>query len=260
VVNPAGEIIESAITASFKEGVTELQYFTSTHAARKGKSDTALRTSDAGYLTRRWVDGTRDVIIELEDCGTTMGHAVTRAEADAISIAFGTRLSGRIALHEIKLGSKTLVAANEEISPEAAAEIEQSDLAEVVVRSPLHCEAPLGICQRCYGKDLATGQLIELGEVAGIMAAQAIGEPGTQLTLNTFHSGGVAGADVTTGLPRVEELFEARSPKSPALMADIDGTVKISERKAGTMIKVTSDRTLAEEYELPDGYELTVKP
>ncbi|MBI4185738.1 DNA-directed RNA polymerase subunit beta' [Candidatus Berkelbacteria bacterium] len=258
VVNPAGEIIESAITANFKEGLTELQYFTSTHAARKGKSDTALRTSDAGYLTRRLVDVSQDVVIEQENCGTTTAHTVMRAEADAIGIPFGSRLSGRIAATDLRVNGTVVTAAQEEITVEAAAQLEQSTHTTIDVRSPLYCEAPFGLCQLCYGRDLATGKLVELGEVVGIMAAQAIGEPGTQLTLNTFHSGGVAGVDVTTGLPRVEELFEARAPKSPALMSDLAGTVKVLERKQGTTLQVTSDVTQSETVTVLDGYEVSV--
>ncbi len=258
VVNPAGEIIETAITSNFKEGLTELQYFTSTHAARKGKSDTALRTSDAGYLTRRLVDVSQDVIIEEEDCGTTEVHAVVRSEAEGLDLTFGSRLVGRMAGADISLGSRILVSAGSEIDGEAAATIEASDLERALVRSPLYCEAQFGLCQRCYGRDLASGQLVKLGEVVGIMAAQAIGEPGTQLTLNTFHSGGVAGEDVTTGLPRVEELFEARVPKSPALMSELAGVVTVRDRKHQTTIEVVSERSESVEVEIPAEYDLGV--
>ncbi|MBI2590189.1 DNA-directed RNA polymerase subunit beta' [Candidatus Berkelbacteria bacterium] len=260
VVNPSGEIIETAITSNFKEGLTELEYFTSTHAARKGKSDTALRTSDSGYLTRRLVDVAQDVIVEIADCGSDTGIEVKRADADELNIDYASRLIGRFSLQAIKVTGKKIIDKDQEIDEVAARLITESEIESVSVRSPLNCRAEWGLCQKCYGRDLATGELIELGEVVGIMAAQAIGEPGTQLTLDTFHSGGVAtGEDVTTGLPRVEELFEARSPKSPAIMSDIEGAIRISDRKNGTIIRVASEELRSETHDIPEGYEIIVK-
>ncbi|MGI6103144.1 MAG: DNA-directed RNA polymerase subunit beta' [Patescibacteria group bacterium] len=259
VVNPAGEIIETAITSNFKEGLTELEYFTATHAGRKGKTDTALRTADAGYLTRRLVDVAQDVIITTADCGTERGVTVTRAESEERGTAFGDRLNGRVALTAVTADSEA-VAAGELISPEAAQAIEaDATITEVTVRTPMNCETEWGICQACYGRDLATGQLVELGEVVGITAAQAIGEPSTQLTLDTFHAGGVAGSDATSGLPRVEELLEARSPKTPAIMADLEGTARIRDRKSGRVIEVIADAIDQTTVEVPEGYELLVK-
>ncbi|MBI4022780.1 hypothetical protein HY375_01285 [Candidatus Berkelbacteria bacterium] len=260
VVNPAGDIIETAITSNFKEGLSELEYFTSTHAARKGKTDTALRTSDAGYLTRRLVDVAQDVIIALADCQSTQAMPITRADTEARETSLAERLDGRVAAKVVKSHGKQLVRRNQEISVEIAAAIEAADdIDHVEVRSPLTCQAEWGMCQLCYGRDLATGQLVEIGEVVGITAAQAIGEPATQLTLNTFHAGGVAGVDVTSGLPRVEELFEARSPKTPAVMAEIDGTARIRDRKTGRVIEVVADQSEDTTVEIPEGYEILVK-
>jgi len=259
VVNPTGDIIETPITSNYKEGLSELEYFISTHGARKGSADTALRTSDSGYLTRRLVDVAQDVIVTKSDCGTPEGRLVTKAESEALDISFADRIIGRVAAQPVKSGRKTLLKAGEIITKEAAQKIAENNIDNVIVRSPMTCENDWGICQHCYGRDLATGKLVELGEVVGIVAAQAIGEPGTQLTLKTFHSGGLSGEDITTGLPRVEELFEARSPKSPAVMADIDGTVRIKERKSSRVIELTADSVQRETYELKDGYEASIK-
>ncbi|MBI4032850.1 DNA-directed RNA polymerase subunit beta' [Candidatus Berkelbacteria bacterium] len=258
VVNPAGDIIETPVTSNYKEGFSELEYFTASHAARKGKADTALRTSDAGYLTRRLVDVAQDVIVSERDCGTTASFSIRRDASETLDVPFHERLGGRVTAADIKIGKHVITAANEEISEVAARAIaEDTSIIDVAVRSPLTCETEWGICQLCYGRDLATGTLVELGEAVGIMAAQAIGEPGTQLTLDTFHAEG-EGEDVTTGLPRVEELFEARSPKSPAVMADIDGTVHIRDRKGGRVIELAADELPAEKFELPEGYEPSV--
>ncbi|MCA9388321.1 DNA-directed RNA polymerase subunit beta' [Candidatus Berkelbacteria bacterium] len=260
VVNPAGDIIETPIISNYKEGLSELEYFISTHGARKGKADTALRTSDAGYLTRRLVDVSQDVITTEHDCEAAHGLEVTRAESEELGIDYATRLAGRVAFKAIKSGSKQLVAKGKEITNEAAATIQaDAKIDSVAVRSPIYCESDLGICQLCYGRDLATGQLVEVGEVVGIMAAQAIGEPGTQLTLKTFHTGGVSGEDITTGLPRVDELFESRSPKSPAIMSDIDGRVRIRDKKTGRVIEVAADQVRKEDFELEEGFEPKIK-
>ncbi len=259
VVNPTGAVIETPVISNYKEGLTELEYFISTHGARKGRADTALRTSDAGYLTRRLVDVAQDVTVSMIDCKATTGIEVRREDAAALDLTFASRLVGRCAVAAVSVDGTEVVGAGEEITDEAAVAIESSDLQSVEVRSPLGCRSEWGICQLCYGRDLATGKLVKQGEVVGIMAAQAIGEPGTQLTLKTFHLGGVAGEDITTGLPRVEELFEARTPKSLAVMSDLDGTVRIRDRKTGRVIEVTSDELRNETVEVPDGYELAVK-
>lgn len=259
VVNPAGDIIETPIISNFKEGLSELEYFISTHGTRKGVADTALRTSDAGYLTRRLVDVAQDMIITQLDCETEHGIAVQRSLSEELNVSYASRLEGRVALEEVKSGKKVIVGKGDEISPELAKQIDQTDTQSLLVRSPIGCQSEWGICQRCYGRDLATGELVELGEVVGIMAAQAIGEPGTQLTLKTFHSGGVAGEDITSGLPRVEELFEARVPKSPAIMSDLDGIVKIRDRKSGRTIEVVAEDIASETYTIPEGLEIIVK-
>ncbi|KKQ73170.1 MAG: DNA-directed RNA polymerase subunit beta' [Berkelbacteria bacterium GW2011_GWB1_38_5] len=211
VVNPAGEIIELPIRSNYKEGLSVIEYFISTHGARKGKSDTSLRTSEAGYLTRRLVDVSHDVIITTKDCGTDEGFALERQESEEIGEKFDERLVGRVAFKDIKDKNKVIVKKNEEINEEKATQIGDSGINEVIVRSVLNCKAERGVCQLCYGRDLAIGRMVEFGTVSGIMAAQAIGEPGTQLTMKTFHLGGVSGEDITTGLPRVEELFEAKN-------------------------------------------------
>ncbi|MEK7183940.1 MAG: DNA-directed RNA polymerase subunit beta' [Patescibacteria group bacterium] len=259
VVNPSGAVIETPVISSFKEGLTELEYFISTHGARKGRADTALRTSDAGYLTRRLVDVAQDVTVSMLDCKSTIGLEIRREESDALDLAFGDRLVGRTALEPIVIDGSTVTPAGEEISVEVAAAITKSSLPTVTVRSPIGCQSEWGICQFCYGRDLATGKLVKQGEVVGIMAAQAIGEPGTQLTLRTFHLGGVAGEDITTGLPRVEELFEARTPKSLAIMSDLDGTVHIRDRKTGRIIEIISSELRQELYEVPTEHEIIVK-
>jgi len=262
MTSPSGAIIDVPIRSNFKEGLDELEYFNSTHGARKGKSDTALRTSDAGYLTRRLVDVAQDIVVAIEDCATTDGITVRRSESADMGQEFSDRLIGRTSAVDIKLPSarKPLVTAGQEIDEVLAKAIADSVVEEVVVRSPIYCQAPRGICQRCYGRDLATGKQVHLGTVIGIMAAQAIGEPGTQLTLKTFHMGGVSGtSDITTGLPRVEELFEARTPKSPATMAEITGTAQVRQTKEGRFVTITGNDLPQETYTLPEGYEPTVK-
>jgi len=259
VVNPAGEIIELPIKSNYKEGLSVLEYFISTHGARKGKSDTSLRTSDAGYLTRRLVDVAHDQVITTKDCGVTRGLEINRQESQEMGEDFAKRLLGRVALSDIKTKTGLLLKAGEEINEKKALEIAQSEIDKVQVRTVLYCQAERGICQACYGRDLASGKLVEIGTVAGIMAAQAIGEPGTQLTMKTFHMGGITGEDITSGLPRVEELFEARVPRSPAVLAEIDGRVKIVEEKERKLIVLSSGEYHQEEYLIPQGYKVTVK-
>ena len=231
--NPRGDIIELPIKSSFREGLSVLEYFISTHGARKGLADTALRTADSGYLTRRLIDVAQEVIVLEEDCGTDRGvliHA-SASEEDVMIAPLGERIVGRVASVPVAHPGtgEVIVDAGEMIEESQAAAMEAAGIAELRVRSPLTCEAPRGICQQCYGRSPATGQLALLGDAVGIIAAQSIGEPGTQLTMRTFHTGGIAGKDITSGLPRVEELFEARSPKGKARIAEIDGDVLVFE-------------------------------
>jgi len=239
VQNPKGEIIELPILSSYKEGLSVLEYFIASHGARKGSSDTALKTASAGYLTRRLIDATQELIITDDDCGTTKGIAVRREDGLEYGHRFSTRLLGRTSLEDIKIGHKLIVKANKVINAEAAELIEQSDIQQVKIRSPITCKTLWGICRKCYGYDLAYNKPVDLGVPIGIIAAQSIGEPGTQLTLRTFHTGGVAGQDITHGLPRIEELFECRSPKNKAIISEVNGTVvKIEEKEKETLIYI----------------------
>jgi len=259
VVNPAGEIIEVPIKANYREGLPVFEYFISTHGARKGKSDTSLRTSEAGYLTRRLVDVSQDVVISVKDCGTKQFFELTRAESEEMGEPFGGRLAGRVAGEDIKNKKGQILAKAGEIIDEIAAKaVEESDVNLVNVRSVIGCKADHGICQFCYGRDLSTGRMVELGTVAGIMAAQAIGEPGTQLTMKTFHMGGVSGEDITSGLPRVEELVEGRVPRNPAVMAEIDGILRIIDEKDQKKLIITSPDVRKEVYELEGDYKAAV--
>jgi len=249
MADPNGRIIDVPVRSNFREGMTVLEYFISTHGARKGLADTALRTADSGYLTRRLVDVAQDVITREDDCGTEEGTWITRAETEEFAgsepDAFWRRLVGRFAAGPVSVRSgrkeHVIVERGQLIDDEMAREINTSGIDEVLVRSPLTCQARVGVCRRCYGRNLATGQLVEVGEAVGIIAAQSIGEPGTQLTMRTFHTGGVAGTDITAGLPRVEELFEARVPKGKAEISHIDGVVEIIQGEGGARkVKVTS--------------------
>ena len=251
--NPRGDIIELPIKSSFREGLSVLEYFISTHGARKGLADTALRTADSGYLTRRLIDVAQEVIVLEEDCGTDRGvliHAHA-SEEDVMIAPLGERIVGRVAASPIAHPDtgEVLVDAAEMIEEAPAAAIEDAGITELRVRSPLTCEASRGICQQCYGRSPATGQLALLGDAVGIIAAQSIGEPGTQLTMRTFHTGGIAGKDITSGLPRVEELFEARSPKGKARIAEIDGDILVFEN--GQLIG---------EYDAGDAPQVLVPP
>ncbi|CAM3936411.1 DNA-directed RNA polymerase subunit beta' [Mesobacillus zeae] len=228
MANPAGRIIELPIKSSFREGLTVLEYFISTHGARKGLADTALKTADSGYLTRRLVDVAQDVIVREDDCGTDRGLKVSSLkDGTEVIEALEERLVGRYARKTIRHPetNKVMVAENELITEDLATEVANTSIEEVWIRSAFTCNTRHGVCKKCYGRNLATGQEVEVGEAVGIIAAQSIGEPGTQLTMRTFHTGGVAGDDITQGLPRIQELFEARNPKGQAVISEIDGVV-----------------------------------
>jgi DNA-directed RNA polymerase subunit beta' len=234
VADPSGRTIDFPIKANFREGLTVLEYFSSTHGTRKGLADTALRTADSGYLTRRLVDVAQDVIVREDDCGTDQGITLSAiCQGDDVVETLRERIIGRVACEDIVHPDtgEVIVGAGEEILEEHAKQIDLAGITEVTVRSALTCKTRYGVCVNCYGRNLATGNLVEVGEAVGIIAAQSIGEPGTQLTMRTFHTGGVAGDDITHGLPRVEELFEARKPKGQAVISDIDGRVSIVESK-----------------------------
>lgn len=228
MANPAGRIIELPIKSSFREGLTVLEYFISTHGARKGLADTALKTADSGYLTRRLVDVAQDVIIREDDCHTDRGLAVQAIkEGTEIIEPLIDRLIGRTAFETVKHPETgaVLIEKNEVINEDTARHIDEAGIEEVLIRTVFTCNTKHGACKKCYGRNLATGQEVEVGEAVGIIAAQSIGEPGTQLTMRTFHTGGVAGSDITQGLPRIQEIFEARNPKGQALISEIVGTV-----------------------------------
>jgi DNA-directed RNA polymerase subunit beta' len=247
VQNPNGEIIELPIKTSLKEGHTGLEYFISTHGSRKGLADTALKTAKAGYLTRRLVEVAHDAVIKEHDCKTKTGITVERSEGAEFGHGFAVRLASRTALEEIKIGRKTVAEAGEIITSAVAEEIEKSDISSVRLRSPITCKALYGICAKCYGSDLSSHNLIKIGEAVGIIAAQSIGEPGTQLVLRTKLSGGVAGKDITSGLPRVEELFEVRPPKGVATLSQVDGIViKIEEKGLLKTIHIKVDASKKE--------------
>ncbi|MDD4169153.1 MAG: DNA-directed RNA polymerase subunit beta', partial [Desulfotomaculaceae bacterium] len=298
-----GRIIDLPIKANFREGLTVLEYFISTHGARKGLADTALRTADSGYLTRRLVDVAQDVIVREIDCGTATGIEVGEIkDGNEVIEEINDRIIGRIALEDIKielgigdqleadilmpgtgnvllpagktldemdiksirgagvpLPQKTLVLADTEITKEQAEDIIKSGIKKVKIRSVLTCRSRYGVCIKCYGRNLATGRNVDIGEAVGIIAAQSIGEPGTQLTMRTFHTGGVAGDDITQGLPRVEELFEARRPKGQAIIAGTDGITEVREVKGRREIELTADDGEKFVYQVPYGARLKIK-
>ena len=254
MADPAGRIIALPIKSNFREGLTALEYFISTHGARKGLADTALRTADAGYLTRRLVDVAQEVIITEEDCGTMAGIDIDAGSKDRTGEAFAERVVGRVAATAVAdpKSGEVIVPAGELVTEEHWETIEKAKVDQITVRSPLTCAARHGICAKCYGRDLARGGVIRMGEAVGIIAAQSIGEPGTQLTLRTFHTGGVAGVeDITHGLPRVEELFEARDPKGEALMAEIDGKLQVINEDGQRKLKISSTHVQRDEYKIP---------
>jgi DNA-directed RNA polymerase subunit beta' len=278
MADPSGRIIDVPVRSNFREGMSVLEYFISTHGARKGLADTALRTADSGYLTRRLVDVAQDVITKEDDCGTEEGSWITAVDTADMTGAtwpatddttrrnvldeFRRRLVGRFSAAPMRdpngkaKSAALLVDRNDMITEEIAQKLEDAGIEEVLVRSPLTCEARYGVCRRCYGRNLASGEPVGVGEAVGIIAAQSIGEPGTQLTMRTFHTGGVAGLDITAGLPRVEELFEARVPKGKAEMSHIDGTVSIIRADTGTKVKVTSRESYDSALNVPKKAEL----
>jgi DNA-directed RNA polymerase subunit beta' len=265
MADPAGRIIPLPIRSNFRDGLTTLEYFISTHGARKGLTDTALRTADAGYLTRRLVDVAQDVIINDEDCGTDRGIWIRRAD-DIAGQGLVSRLMGRVVAEKVAdpESGKALANPGDMLDLERSRIIDASGVAEVRVRSPLTCELQFGLCARCYGMDLGRGKNVELGAAVGIVAAQSIGEPGTQLTLRTFHTGGVAaGGDITTGLPRVEELFEARKkPKGEAEVAEISGKVYIQSPETldgPRVVRLYNSQMIKDEYAVPGNWALKIE-
>lgn len=256
MANPKGEIIPRPIRTNFREGLSVVEFFISTHGARKGLADTALRTADSGYLTRRLVDVSQDVIVREDDCGTERGLAMPIAQHDELT---GTRrihdeveftVYARCLASEVEHEGQVLAEAGSDLGDVVIDQLYKAGVDEVKIRSVLTCESKVGTCAKCYGRSLATGQLVDIGEAVGIIAAQSIGEPGTQLTMRTFHTGGVAGDDITQGLPRVVELFEARTPKGVAPIAEADGKITIEETDKGRRILLVADRD-GEEHAYP---------
>ncbi len=261
VANPAGKTIELPIKSNLKEGFKILEYFIATHGGRKGKSDTALKTAEAGYLTRRLVDSNQDVVIRECDCGSTHSHNISREDSEEIGEKFENRIYGRTLAENLKdKKGKVLGKKGEIIEKDTIKLIEENNVKDVEVRSVITCNTLGGICVQCYGKDLGTNKKVEIGTAVGIIAAQSIGEPGTQLTMRTFHMGGVAeGGDITQGLTRVEELFEARSPKSPAVVSEIEGKATIHRKGKLTEISVLSSEPVEITYQLMEEMIPTVK-
>jgi DNA-directed RNA polymerase subunit beta' len=263
MADPSGRIIEMPIRSHFREGLTALEYFISTHGARKGLADTALRTADAGYLTRRLVDVAQDMIINRTDCGSEDGVWVRRSD-DIAGQNLYERIVGRCAARDVydPNTGELIVARNELLDEDISERIQNSAIPEVQVRSPLTCNLIHGICALCYGRDLGRGEMVEIGTAVGIIAAQSIGEPGTQLTLRTFHTGGtaLAGGDITSGLPRVEELFEARKkPKGEAVVTDIAGTLRLTKREGVRIATVINSEVFSEQHEIPAGWNFLVE-
>ena len=237
---PNGKIMELPVTSNFREGLTVMEMFLSTHGARKGMTDTALKTADSGYLTRRLVDVAQDVIIRETDCGSDRGLTITAIkEGNEVIETLEERMLGRYAQRSVKHPEtgEVLVARNEIITEDIARKIIEAGIEEITIRSAFTCDTKHGVCKYCYGRNLATGSEVEVGEAVGTIAAQSIGEPGTQLTMRTFHTGGVAGDDITQGLPRIQEIFEARNPKGVATISEVAGEVVSIEENAGSRTK-----------------------
>ncbi|MBO4540363.1 MAG: DNA-directed RNA polymerase subunit beta', partial [Bacilli bacterium] len=264
VANPKNETIELPIVSSYHEGMKVSEFFINTHGARKGGADTALKTADSGYLTRRLVDVSQDVVVREEDCHCDHGFKVREirdTSRGTTIVTLESRLVGRFAMHDIvhPETGEILCLGNTMIDEETAHAITAAGIKEVEIRSLFTCQTRDGVCQHCYGKNMATGKLVELGEAVGIMAAQSIGEPGTQLTMRVFHTGGMAGSDITTGLPRVQELVEARNPKGEAQISEIPGTVTKIEPQENRYIVTVKNDYEEQEYTTPYGARLRVK-
>ncbi|HFC76637.1 MAG TPA: DNA-directed RNA polymerase subunit beta' [Candidatus Moranbacteria bacterium] len=269
MADASGETIELPVKSSYKEGLNVLEYFMSTHGARKGMADTALRTATAGYLTRRLVDVSQNIVVREDDCGDTVGTYLYREDSDRIGQSFADRVVGRTVLESIidPKSKEKLVKKGDLVTLEQAKAIEDAKIEKVRIRSVVACKTRTGVCQKCYGLDLGRGGLVKEGEAVGVVAAQAIGEPGTQLTMRTFHVGGVAGSDITQGLPRVEEIFEVRPPKGEALISEIAGKVKsIESDTKGKNVTVSvegmdedSKEKVVKEYQIPANITLSVE-
>ena len=259
-----GRTVEIPIRANFREGLNVLEYFVSSHGARKGLTDTALRTADSGYLTRRLVDVAQDVIVREIDCGTNKYAEIEDIrDGQEIIEPLYDRIEGRISWEDIvnPENGEVIVKAGDMISLRQADKIVKAGISKVKIRSVLTCKSKVGVCAKCYGKNLATGTLVNIGEAVGIIAAQSIGEPGTQLTMRTFHAGGVAsGSDITQGLPRIEELFEARKPKGVAIISEIAGNVKVNDAKNRREVIITNDEDGESiTYAIPYGATIKVR-
>ena len=259
--DPKGRIIDRPIKSNFREGLSVLEYFISTHGARKGLADTALRTADSGYLTRRLIDVSQEVTVTLEDCGTESGSWIENQADTPLVTDFDEQLISRLAAMPVAdpETGEIIVDRNEDLTDEVIARIKDAGVEGVTIRSPMSCDAERGVCLKCYGMSLATGSPAMMGTAVGIIAAQSIGEPGTQLTMRTFHTGGIAEADITSGLPRVEELLEARTPKGEAVLSEIDGIVEIPESGEERTISVVSTEQITDEYPSPEGYKALVE-
>jgi DNA-directed RNA polymerase subunit beta' len=259
MADPSGRIMELPVRGNFRDGLTVMEYFISSHGARKGLADTALRTAESGYLTRRLIDVSQDVIILHEDCGTTEGIWITAEDSAEMQEPFRNRLIGRTLQAPVE---GFALGVGQELDDDTVDAMIAAGVRQVYCRSVLQCLAAHGVCRLCYGRNLAAGKLVEIGDAVGIIAAQSIGEPGTQLTMRTFHTGGIAGAqeDITQGLPRVEELFEARVPKDKAIISEIDGAIEVILEESGARkISVVSAENLTDEYPLPKGAEVLVR-
>ena len=256
LVDPMGNIVPMPTKSNFREGLSVFEYITSARGSRKGLTDTALKTANAGYLTRRLVDAAHDMLVREKDCGTKKGIVISRR--DVRGSKFGLRLLGRMVAEPVKSGGKTLLKRNEIIDKEKLILIDKKKINQITVRSASTCRTPYGVCVNCYGWDFSNREMVTIGTPVGVLAAQSIGEPGTQLTMRTKHSGGVIGADVTQGLPRVEELFETRTPKSMSPIAEIDGRVTVKKKDDGFLIVVANEND-SREYYLPGILELRVK-
>ena len=260
VANPSGRTIELPIQSNLKDGFSVLEYFIATHGGRKGKSDTALKTAEAGYLTRRLVDAVQDILIREHDCGSQDIHMITREDSERIGEKFESRVFGRTLGAELKAGGEVIGKRNDEINSLMVKKIKEHNVPELAVRSLMTCRTRKGVCRQCYGWDLGSNDMVKLGTPVGIIAAQSIGEPGTQLTMRTFHMGGVAeGSDITQGLTRVEELFEARSPRTPAILSDISGEVKVSRAGNRTTVHILEKSKGEDSYLIPTGYAIQLK-